>query len=74
MNNIAKEIFKMLQKWMDSREASEYLGTTKDWLLANVHKLGIPHIRLGRQYRFRLSDLELWAKQNLVNGKEYSNV
>jgi excisionase family DNA binding protein len=48
------------ERWLTTEEAAEYLGTNKRWIKANIHNLGIPHVRLGRQFRFRMSDLDKW--------------
>jgi len=47
-------------KWLNSQEVAEYLGTNMRWIKANIHRLGIPHVRLGRQYRFRTTDIDNW--------------
>jgi excisionase family DNA binding protein len=51
------------EPWVDSKRASQHLGSNVDWLIANIQKLQIPHTRLGRQYRFRLSEIDQWVSQ-----------
>ncbi len=51
------------EPWVDSKRASQHLGSNVDWLIANIQKLQIPHTRLGRQYRFRLSEIDQWISQ-----------
>lgn len=50
----------VMEKWLTTSEAAEYLGTNKRWMKANIHNLGIPHVKLGRQYRFKASELDKW--------------
>ena len=52
------------EPWIDSKQASEHLGSSVDWLVANIQKLQIPHSRLGRQYRFRLTELDRWIRNH----------
>ena len=53
-----------MEKWVDSRIAGDYLGKDPDWLTHNAQRLNIPHGFVGRQYRFKLSELDSWAKEN----------
>ena len=40
------------------------------WLVANIQKLQIPHSRLGRQYRFRLTELDGWIRNHFDSNEE----
>jgi excisionase family DNA binding protein len=53
-----------LKTWLTTKEAAEYLGTTVRWMKANIHLQGIPHRRLGNQYRFKIDDLEKFMEGN----------
>jgi excisionase family DNA binding protein len=46
------------ERWLSTHEASAYLGKTPKWLRENALYLEIPHLRVGRQYRFKKIDLE----------------
>ena len=59
------------EPWVDSKSASQHLGANIDWLVSNVKKLQIPHAKLGRQYRFRLSEIDEWINQHLRKGGEF---
>lgn len=45
------------------REAADYLTISADTLYGLVHGDEIPHIRVGRSIRFRLSDLEKYVEE-----------
>lgn len=45
-------------RWLTTHEASAYLGKTPKWLRENTLLLDIPHMRVGRQYRYKKSELE----------------
>jgi len=46
------------ERWLTTHEASAYLGKTPKWLRENTLLLDIPHMRVGRQYRYKKSDLD----------------
>lgn len=48
---------------MNSLEAAEYLGTTPTWLRTARTQLEIPAFKVGRQLRFRRSELDIWLEQ-----------
>lgn len=49
-------------------EASKYLKISKQHLITVVKKQKLPHIRLGRYYKFTKSSLDSWINQNLCCG------
>ena len=53
-----------MEKWVTSKVAADHLGKDSYWLTSNVGRLRIPHTRLGREYRFKLSDLDNWMLEN----------
>jgi excisionase family DNA binding protein len=48
----------MADELMTPDEVCAYLKTNKDWLYDQVQAHHIPHIRLGRQLRFRRTELD----------------
>lgn len=57
MNDFLKE------KWLNIAEVAEYLGvnkyTIRNWL---KNDSGIPAHKIGRQWKFKLTDLDEWIK------------
>ena len=53
-----------VEKWVDCSTAADYLSKEPDWVRENLDALGIPHQRLGRQYRFKLSQIDIWMIEN----------
>ena len=49
---------------INSQEAGLYIGKSPAWLRANCQRLGIPSYKVGRQLRFRQSELDLWLEGN----------
>jgi hypothetical protein len=56
-----------MEKWVNSKVAAEHLGKDAEWLTSNAGRLKIPHTRLGRQFRFKLTDLDKWMSENSTN-------
>lgn len=50
-----KEVFSL-------KEVAEYLGKPPSYLYNNVEKMGIPHVKIGQQYRFLISDIKMWLE------------
>lgn len=55
-------------KWISIEELSEYLGisavTIRSWIRSGKD---IPAVRIGRQWRFRISDIDEWIKSGKSN-------
>ena len=51
-------------KWISIEEAAEYLGinpvTLRGWIRNN--KDGIPANKIGKQWKFKVSELDEWVK------------
>ena len=62
------------EQWVCSKKASQHLGCTVEWLIANLHRWQIPHVKLGRQYRFRINELDAWVNQRADTDKRLANV
>ena len=41
-------------------EVAEFLGMTRDWVYAESRAGRIPHVKLGRYYRYRRRSIERW--------------
>lgn len=50
-------------KWINIEEAAEYLGvkpaTIRDWIRKGK---GIPAQKIGKQWKFKCSELDAWVK------------
>ena len=52
----------------DVKAAAHFLGVSRSLIYAYVEQKQIPHFRIGRCIRFRLSELDLWRQQFHVDG------
>ncbi len=53
------------EKWSSLTEISEHLGVSSDTVRNWIKKGTIPHHRLGRQYKFKISEVDAW----IMSGK-----
>ena len=52
-----------MNKWIGIEDAAEYLGVNKDTIRNWIKRdTGIPASRVGKQWRFKRIDLDLWVK------------
>ncbi len=45
-------------------EISEYLGITRDTTLAWIEKRGMPGVKIGRTWKFKISEVDSWMRSN----------
>ena len=57
---------------MDTKEASEFLGISKNTLYEWVVQNKVPYIKVGRLVKFRKADLEDWLKKRTRDEKKIS--
>lgn len=55
-----------LKRLLNTREVADYLGKSPWWVRENISELGIPAIKMGRQWRYREEDVEAWLNLNRV--------
>ena len=59
---------KIEKQWISIEELSEYLGisavTIRFWIRSGKD---IPAVRIGRQWRFRIADIDEWIKSGKSN-------
>ncbi len=53
-------------EFMDIQALSQYLGIKASTLYAMVGEKKIPHYKVGRMVRFKLSEIDLWMEKNQV--------
>ena len=48
------------ERWIKTEEAAEYLSVSMSYLYQKGDSVGVPRVRLGDGYRYRMSDLDAW--------------
>jgi len=49
------------EKWSNMEEIADHLGVSKDTVRNWIKKNAIPHKRIGKQFRFRVSEVDAWV-------------
>lgn len=55
-----------IEPFVDLQTVAEFLDKDRDWLYSNQARLGIPRCRVGRHWRYRLSEVAEWVEQGRV--------
>ena len=50
------------ENWISIDEAAKYLGVTKDTIRNWIKKTDIPACKIGKQWKFKLSEVDAWVK------------
>lgn len=49
------------EKWSSLEEIAKHLGVSKDTIRIWIKKGVIPHRKIGKQYKFRISEVDAWV-------------
>ncbi|WP_418515062.1 helix-turn-helix transcriptional regulator [Erysipelothrix rhusiopathiae] len=58
MNNHPNEI----ERWLSLGEISKHVGCSKDTIRAWIKKGTIPYHKVGRLYKFKVSEVDAWIE------------
>lgn len=50
------------EKWSSLEEIADHLGVSKDTIRNWIKKDVIPNRRIGKQYKFRISEVDEWVE------------
>ena len=53
-----------LERWHSMNEVCEYLGITRDTCLTWIEKRGTPCVKIGRTWKFKISEVDVWMMTN----------
>jgi excisionase family DNA binding protein len=48
---------------LSAEHVAALIGMTKDWVYAETRAGRIPHVKLGRYYRYRSESIEAWLRE-----------
>ncbi len=51
-----------IERWYSMKEISEYLGITRDTALSWIEKRGMPGVKVGRTWKFKISEVDDWMR------------
>ena len=52
----------MDEKWVSLEDIAAYLGVTKETIRNWIKKIDIPAHKIGRLWKFKLSEVDEWVK------------
>lgn len=50
------------ERWVSLEEISNHIGVSKDTIRSWIKKDTIPYRKIGRQYKFRVSEVDAWVE------------
>lgn len=57
-----QETKNMPERWYSTKEVCEHLGVSRDTLLVWINEKGLPASKVGRNWKFKLSEVDTWVK------------
>ena len=51
-----------VERWYSLEEIANHLGVSKDTIRSYIKKGTIPFYKVGRQYKFKLSEVDVWVE------------
>lgn len=51
-----------VERWYNLEEIANHLGVSKDTIRSYIKKGTIPFYKVGRQYKFKLSEVDVWVE------------
>lgn len=50
------------ERWSGLEEIAQHLGVSKDTIRIWIKRDNIPHHKIGRQYKFKISEVDSWVE------------
>ena len=51
-----------LERWLNLEEIAKHIGCSKDTIRTWIKKDTIPYYKVGRQYKFKVSEIDYWIQ------------
>ena len=59
--------FYNVEKWSSLEETAEHLGVSKDTIYRWISDKHMPATKIGRQWKFKLSEVDSWVKSGNIS-------
>lgn len=63
-----------IERWYSLEEISNHLGVSKDTIRAWIRKETIPFYKVGRQYKFKVSEVDAWVESGQSAEADKNNI
>lgn len=63
-----------VERWFNLEEISKHLGVSKDTIRGWIKKETIPYYRVGRQYKFKLTEVDAWVESGQSANADKENI
>ena len=63
----------MMDKWCNIEDVAEYLSITEDTARTWLKEGRLPAYKVGKRYKFKLSDIDEWVRSGRINEVEDFN-
>jgi excisionase family DNA binding protein len=60
----------MAERWLSVEEISAHLGVSPDTIYKWIYRKRIPGHKVGRLWKFLVSEVDLWVKKGKAGQKE----
>jgi len=60
----ATNVASVTESWVSADVIAEHLGVTKDSVYAWIAKRGMPAHRVGRLWKFQVSEVDAWVRSS----------
>jgi excisionase family DNA binding protein len=57
------------ERWCSMKEITAHLGVSRDTVLLWIEKHNMPATRIGRLWKFRISDVDAWMESRSTAAK-----
>lgn len=63
-NNVTCE--NTVEKWVNLEDIADYLSVSKDTIRAWMKDGKIPFYRVGKRYKFKISEVDRWVREGRI--------
>lgn len=59
-----------VDRWYSLTEIKQYLGISRDTVLTWIAEKNMPAHKIGRLWKFKISEVDEWVRNNRTNNKK----